>query len=317
MSSPKTNETFALKFGELQPLLTRLLDASEALVLSRFRKLRPKFAADGLLTETGNWVSYDLTRVLAICATFEINALSVPQGHSVDIIVGNWPELAKAFLKSWRGVNSAKDQAKPAPAIIRIYVDTLGRDPVEGSWASVEDDAPTATSHIALHCGPIVAAVAAAAEYAGKAGPLAAAFEELESTFGWEDMKESDACRLPLRSESDFFGTGPYFKRARALLAVDPNVPMHARSRARLQAMLDYLEKPAPIDSWKRFIGTETNKPRLVHLLAAYGAGLGLESNTIGHSGVLHSAFDDREAAIRLIERGERRAAELAMEPRT
>jgi len=317
MPSPKTNEPFALKFGELQPLLTRLLGASEALVLSRFRKLRPKFAADGLLTETGNWVSYDLTRVLAICATFEINALSVPQGHSVDIVVGNWPELAKAFLMSWRSIDSAKGQAQPAATYIRIHVDALGRDPVEGSWASVEDGAPAATPYIALDCTPIVVAVAAAAEDAGKAGPLAAAFEELESTFGWEDLKEADACRRPLRSKSDFFGTGPYFKRARALLAADPNVPMHARSRARLQAMLDYLETPAPIDSWKRFIGTEANKPRLVHLLAACGAGLGLQSNMIGHSGVLHSAFDDPEAAIRLIERGEKRAAELATEPRT
>lgn len=311
MTSQYAQEPFALKFGELEPLLTRLLGTNQALVLSRFRKLRPKFAADGLQTETGNWVSYDLTRVLAICATFEINALSVPQGHSVDIVVGNWPEFAKTFLKAWRGIRAVGQSADNAPSTIRIYVNALGRNPIEGSWASVEDDAPIGVSHIALDCRVIVDAVASAAEQAGKKDQLADAFDELEITFGWEVMTEHDAERLPRRRGSDFFGTGPYFARARALLAAEPDMPIDARSRDRLQATLDYLEKPAPIDSWKRFIGTDVHKPRLVHRLAAWGAGLGLRSNTIGLSGTLQSAFDDRDETIRLIERGEKRAAEL------
>lgn len=317
MTSQYAQEPFALKFRELEPLLTRLLGTSEALVLSRFRKLRPKFAADGLQTETGNWVSYDLTRTLAICATFEINALSVPQGHSVDIVVGNWPEFAKAFLKAWRGIGVVGRSEDHAPSIIRIYVDALGRNPIEGSWASVEDDAPSDTAHIALDCRAMVDAVAAAAERADKTRQLADAFEELEGTFGWEDMTEHDAERLPRRRGSDFFGTGPYFVRARALLAAEPDTPIDARSRARLQATLDYLKKPAPIDSWKRFIGTDVRKPRLVHRLAAWGAGLGLQSNTIGPSDTLQSAFADRDEAIRLIDRGEKRAAELGGRSRT
>ena len=59
-------EPFTLRYGPLEAMLSRLMDVSGKAIVTRFRKLRPKFAADGLLTDTGNRVDYDLSRILAI-----------------------------------------------------------------------------------------------------------------------------------------------------------------------------------------------------------------------------------------------------------
>ena len=305
-------EHFALKYGTLEALLGALLGGQDSAIVTRFRKLRPKFASDGLLSTTGSNLSYDLTRILAICATYEINALSIPQGHAVDIVVASWPEIAKACLT---GLKNAGD---PDPAgtdgrstIVRFYIDALNESPADGSWASIQPDAVPGSPHVALDCGPIVDAVIAIAERSGQSARLQHAFAELEETFGWEILEEGDPARLPRRKESDFFGTGPYFERARMLLAVEPGQELHRRRAIRLQAVLDYLERPAPIDSWKRFIGTEPGKPRLVHMLAAWGVELGLSSLTIGKVATIQTASLDREAAFDLIRRGEEHVAKL------
>ena len=308
-------EPFALKYGALDALLTELLGDRGDAVVTRFRKLRPKFAADGLLTENGSRVSYDLTRVLAICAIYEVNALSIPQGHAVDIVVANWPEIARACLTAWQDVpKDGTPSADERPSFVRIYIDALNGSPQDDTWASLEPDAMPGSPHVALDCRPIVSAVIAAADQSGQGDRLALAFAELDSTFGWDALVEGDAARLPTRKESDFFGTGPYFDRARALLAVEPGKRLHRRRVARLQAALDYLESPAPIDSWKRFIGTDESKPRLVHMLAAWGVELGLKSVTVGEVGTFRIAFSDRPAALALIERGEERVAVLVGE---
>ena len=309
---------FALRYGALEALLVGLTGARGSAIVSRFRKLRPKFAADGLLSETGANVSYDLTRILAICATYELNSLSVPQGSAVDIVVANWPEIARACLTAWRkasGDGSAGDE-KRSP-VVRIHFDALNESAEEGSWASLLPDAVPGSPHLAVDCRPVIAAVAAVAEQSGQSGRLAQAFGDLEGMFGWDVLHEADPERLPRRKESEFFGTGPYFDRARVLLAVEPGQELHGRRAARLQAALDYLEAPAPIDSWKRFIGSEPGRPRLVHMLAAWGVGLKLKSATIGEVGTLHTASVDRSAALDLIGRGERHVAKLVGEPKT
>jgi hypothetical protein len=304
-------EPFALKYGALEALLTELVGARDGAVLTRFRKLRPKFAADGLLTETGNRVSYDLTRVLAICAIYEINALSIPQGHAVDIVVANWPEVAKACLAAWRGTEAGHGAAPAGSPVVRIYVDAINESPGQGSWASVDADAVARIPHVALDCRPLVDAVSAAAERSGQSERLVLAFAELDGTFGWDSPGESDPLRLPRRLESGFFGTGPYFDRARALLSVDPEEKLHSRQKARLQALLGYLEEPAPIDSWKRFIGTDESETRLIHTLAARGRALGLASSVIGQVAIQQIAFEDQARAIDLIGRGEAHLATL------
>ncbi|MES2096766.1 MAG: hypothetical protein V4459_08380 [Pseudomonadota bacterium] len=312
------DEPFALKYGALESLLSGLVGGRGNAIVSRFRKLRPKFASDGLLTETGNRVSYDLTRTLAICAIYELNSLSIPQGYAVDIVVANWPEIARACLSAWQlasGDGPAGDK-KRSP-IVRIYIDALNESPEDGTWASPLPDAIPGSPHVTLDCGPVVDAVTAAAEQSEQGAQLAQAFVELESTFGWETLDEGDPKRLPRRKESDFFGTGPYFARARVLLAVEPGQKLHRRRAARLQAILDYLEMPAPIDSWKRFIGTDPGRPRLVHMLAAWGVGLKLKSATIGEVATIHTASLDRAAALDLISRGEEHVAKLVGEAKT
>lgn len=305
-------KTFALKYGALESTITALVGGRGSAIVSRFRKLRPKFASDGMLTETGNRVSYDLTRILAIFATYEINSLSIPQGHAVDIVVANWPEIARACLTAWLNVpERAPTLESEPPSLVRIYIDALNDPPQEGSWASLQPDAFLGIPHVALDCRPLIDAVIDAAKQSNQSAQLVKAFVELESTFGWDDLAEEDPKRLPSRKESDFFGTGPYFGRARILLAVEPGQQIHRRRAARLQAVLDYLEKPAPIDSWKRFIGTEPGRPRLVHMVAAWGVALGLKSATIGEVAILSGVSYDRTAALDLIRRGEEHVAKL------
>lgn len=296
---------FTLKYGAVEALLVELTGGTGNAIVTRFRKLRPKFAADGLLSETGNNVSYDLTRILAICATYELNSLAIPQGSAVGIVVANWPEVARACLTAWHAAsNQGLAGNEKRSSVVRIHIDALNESPEDGSWASLEPDAVPDSPHVALDCRPVVDAVIAAAERSGQSARLAQAFVEVESTFGWEALDEGDPERLPRRKESDFFGTGPYFDRARILLAVEPGKQLHRRRAAHLQAVLDYLEMPAPIDSWKRFIGTDPGRPRLVHMLAAWGVSLELKSTTIGQVETLHTVSFDRAAALDLISRG-------------
>ncbi len=195
---------------------------------------------------------------------------------------------------------------------MRIYIDALNESPKDGSWASLQPNAIRDISHIALDFRPAVEAVSAAAERFGQGDRLTLAFAELEGTFGWDTVGEDDPMRLPRRLKSDFFGTGPYFDRARILLAVELGQVLDRRRTARLQAALDYLETPAPIDSWKRFIGTEPGRPRLVHMLGAWGVELGLASTTLGSVATLRDASLDRCGALYLIQRGEARVGQLA-----
>ncbi|TPG40592.1 hypothetical protein EAH79_11910 [Sphingomonas koreensis] len=303
---------FALKYGAVEGLLVELTGGRGNSIVTRFRKLRPKFAADGLLSETGGNVSYDLTRILAICATYELNALSIPQGSTVEIVVANWPEIARGCLTAWHEAQCRGPVGeKKRTSVVRIYIDALNGSSEDGSWASILPDAMPGVPHLALDCRPMVDSVTAAAERSGQSDRLAQAFVELESTFGWDCLYEGDPERLPRRKNSDFFGTGPYFERARVLLAVEPGEELHRRRAARLQAVLDYLEMPAPIDSWKRFVGTEPGRPRLVHMLAAWGVGLKLKSVMIGDVATIQTASLDRAAALDLIRRGEEHVAKL------
>lgn len=311
-SRPGDQSVFTLKYGAVEALLAVLMGGTGNAIVTRFRKVRPKFAPDGLLSETGNNVSYDLTRILAICETYELNALAIPQGSAVGIVVANWPEVARACLTAWHAAAGQEPSADhKRSSVVRIHIDALNESPEDGSWASLEPDAAHDSPFVTLDCRPVVDAVIAAAERSGQSARLAEAFVEIESTFGWETLDEGDPERLPRRKESDFFGTGPYFNRARILLAVEPGKKLHRRRAAHLQAVLDYLEMPAPIDSWKRYIGTDPGRPRLVHMLAAWGVSLKLKSRTIGQVETLRMASFDRAAALDLIDRGEEHVARL------
>ncbi|THD34443.1 MAG: hypothetical protein E7773_14740 [Sphingomonas sp.] len=306
---------FTLSYGGVEEFLLELTGAPLAPIASRFRKLRPKFAPDGLLTRPGTRIGYDLSRVLSIGAVYSLNALAIPLGHAVDLVVANWPEIARSCLKA----HGAAETAAWKPTL-RIYVDALAPDTVDGqpgpaSFATASSDGPEGISHLVLDCQTIVDLLAVIAErHDAVSGALDAAYGELERTFGWDTPAERAPPVVPSRVASGFFGTGPYFERARALLAVDDGEQVGPLERMRLQSHLDYIETPPPVDGWKQFIGTDAAKPRLNQRLAAWGYGLGLKSSVIGQTDVLQSAWADRAATLDLIARGERRLSKLREE---
>lgn len=298
-------ERFAISYGMLERLLVRLVDGSQNSVASRFRKLRPKFADDGLLTKPGNRVSYDLSRTLAIGAIYQINQLTIPQGHAVDLVVTNWPEIANGCLNAW-------GEATRTSSIVRIFVDAFQSaedgQSAPASWATVTGASPCNLPHISIDCRMLVDELESLVEATGTdREPLAEAFNSLQRDFGALIRDGNEAPPIPSRAEPGFFGSGPYFQRARALLSPNLAASFGKGERARLQAYLNYLENPAPIDSWKRFIGTEPGSGRLVHMLAAWGAELGLASKLIGNVNTLRDATLSRDGALDLIERGEAR----------
>lgn len=311
-------EPFALKYGAVEALLGELVGGRDNAIVTRFRKLRPKFAGDGILSETGSNVRYDLTRTLGICATFGLNSLGIPQGHAVDLVVANWPEIARACLIAWKVAtgDDSFDDGTWSP-VIRLYVDALNDAPRIGSWASLHPMPVPGRPHVTLDCIPIIDAIRDAAASTGQADRLASAFADIDRTFGWDALKETDPTRLPARPESGFFGTGPYFDRARVLVSVIHGTGLRLRERQHLQAILDYLESPPPIDAWKQFIGTEPGEPRLYHLLSAWGLELGLKSKLLASEILRGTGFPNDAPALDLIGRGEARIAELIEEARS
>lgn len=307
---PEGSPTFALQFGDMRNLLERLEMGSQASIASRFRKLRPKFASDNLLSKRGNWVEYDLTRILSICTVYFVNSTAIPQGDAVPIVIHNWPEIARACLAANRAMEAG--DAAGVEAVVRIYVDAFPfNDAAPSSWSTGAEASLTGVPHIVLDCRPIVGALRAMFADDRRLQP---AFDEIDRTFGWEKLGQNDAPRHPFRLESGFFGTGPYFERARSLLSVaDPGF-LRTRERLRLQAHLDYLEAPPPIDAWKQFIGTDSGKPRLHHMLSAWGLELGLKSTRLASEVLRATTFPSNERALDLIERGERYLAGVAAE---
>ena len=302
-------ERFSLSYGQLERLLLAIDIGSKASIVSRFRKLRPKFAPDQLLSKPGVRVSYDLSRVLSIAAVFGLNSVAVPQGDAVDMVVASWPEIARAAIGAHGGPTSAAGQSG---SVVRIHVDAFPLNGPPGSWASIGADAPEGLPFVAIDVGPVIRELHALADAAGTAASLRDAVGDLERTFGWEQLVSDADIRLPERLESGFFATGPYFERARALLAVKSGASLSQRDRLRFQAHLDYLEGPPPIDSWKRFIVTEGEKVRLVQLLAAKGLELGLRSTVLASQTLITAASPTEPRALVLIEKGERKVAELA-----
>ena len=298
---------FTLKFSDVRELLTHLEMGSDASIASRFRKLRPKFASDNFLSKRGNWLDYDLTRTLSICAVYSVNSISVPQGDAVPLVIRNWPEIARAFLIANQAMEDG--DAPGVGALVRIYVDAFPLDDAIGStWATSAEAPLTRMPHIVLDCRPIVAALREKREGDDALQP---AFALIERTFGWEKLGRDDTPRTPSRRESGFFSTGPYFDRARALISVTNPGILRQREQLRLQTYLDYLEAPPPIDAWKQFIGTDVGEARLYHMLSAWGIDLGLKSTRLASETLRAATFPSNERALDLIERGERHLASL------
>jgi hypothetical protein len=308
-----------MQYGELENLLVSVVGGHREKVISRFRKLRPKFASDMLLSRPGARVTYDLPRVLSICAVYLINSITVPQAQAVDLVVANFPEIARGCLLAWDGLQSGgagdRDQY-----IVYVCVDAFGdaweREPSGATWAWVGPTAPENGAQIALDCLQIVSHLLEHQEKAHGVDRLADGFGELARSYGWCDRLEGDSEVVPVRRGSTFFSTGPYFERARAILAQAPQQSLSSQRRAMLQSHLKYIERPPPIDAWKKYIGTEEGAPRLCHLIAVWAADLGLQSSMAGPEVLKAASYPSDLRARALIEFGERRLAELIEVPK-
>lgn len=304
-----SDEHFAIGYGLLEDLLQDMLGCGYGVIGSRFRKLRPKLAADGLLTDTGNRVAYDLKRILAISAIFQLNALAIPQGHAVDIVVKNWVEFVRAYLQAQAVTTLESSQHLQSEANLYVYADALADSPEVVSWASLQSYDTARTSHLVVNCHGVVKLLACLGERLPDGNSrLSAGFEELRQEFGIATGATDNRALVRKPNERSLFSDGPYFARARALLSVEPANDQHSLTTRRLQSYLDYLENPAPVDRWKAHLGTKAEEPRLGHFLSAWGVEIGLSSNTIGSVETLRTAAMSRPQAFKLISEGEHHA---------
>jgi hypothetical protein len=307
-------ETFGLKYGELEDLIVATVGGHRETVITRFRKLRPKFAPDMLLSRPGVRVSYDLPRAIAIVAVYLVNSITVPQAQAVGLVIANFPEIARGCLVAWEAIQAGErsDDSK-STVFIRIdaFDDAWEANPAGATWASVGPDDVSLGAQIVLNCHFVVAHLTDAQEARGNPQSLRWAFEELDRAYGWNDRPQGDEPVTPTRLGSAFFSTGPYFARARVLLSAKADEPIGPLRRAMLQAHQNYVEAPPPIDAWKKYLGTDENELRLYQLLAVWGAGLGLQSSMAVPEVWKARAFPSDIRAAALVEWGERELAEL------
>ena len=308
-SSGPSKEPFGLQYRELEELIVAILGGHREKVVTRFRKLRPKFAPDMLLSRPGIRVTYDLPRVLSIAAVYLVNSVTVPQAQAVDLVIANFPEIARGCLLAWEAVRSGGEGDRKRCAVflhVDAFDDAWDGSPSGATWASVGPSDSDAGAQIVIDCHHIVSKVVAVHTARDDPDSLVLAFEELARTYGWADKRQDDAPVIPTRLGSAFFSTGPYFARARAILAQDPETSITVQRRAMLQAHRDYIEAPPPIDGWKRHIGTEQGAPRLCHLIGVWGMELGLRSTIVGPEVIKLASYPSDVRALELIERGER-----------
>jgi hypothetical protein len=305
---------FGLRYGELEDLTVLILGGHREKVITRFRKLRPKFAPDMLLSSPGVRVNYDLPRVLSIAAVFLVNSTGVPLAKAVDLVIANFPELARGCLLTWKAADTG-DDADRSRFLINIHVDGFDDEWEKGaysvSWASNGPIQSEAGAHIVVDCLHVVHNLVVHQEATGRRGSLAEGFDDLSRTYGWVNRLQGEAPVLPRRLGSSFFSTGPYFARARAILAHSPDQPISKARRALLQSHLNYIEWPPPIDAWKGILGTEHGAPQLRHLLAVWGLELGLQSSIAGTEVMKDVSFPSDVRASALISGGEQMIAEL------
>lgn len=311
-----------LSYGATERLLADLHETSPESVRSRFRKLRLKPFPDEIRSGTGRRIVYDLPRILALAAVFDLNRLYVPQGRAVEMVETCWPEWCRAFIAAAVG-----QSLFPAPPYmptgvspsIRMLADAYraedgGPELLDILPGSITAGVRTGVPMIVVDAGRTVALLAGVV---ANDAALTAAFSDLERAFGWTPPSTPHRAAVAEMSRGrGFLDEGPFFGRATALLNGTSSVtnpdggPI---SFARTQALIEYLEDPAPIDRWKAEIGEEEDRPRLGHLLSFWAASRGLKvrhsypeiAKVLAGRNVREMAFRYIASATRGLPRGE------------
>lgn len=295
---------FSVGYGTLSRMLAGLMASDEDAITSRFRKLRLRSFPDDFGDGTGNRVAYDLPRVLAFASVFGLNGLFIPQGHAVELVSRSWPELCRAAIAAAIGaglVPAPRAMPSDAGQVAKILPLAFRDEPVVAA-TNRPGKIDLASPSISIDQSRVVSRLVEVAEAAGCSRQLGGAFAELERLFGWSPPVEI----ARLERTGSFLSEGPYVARAQALLEAPKEDFDEARPdrRMRLQWLLDYLERPAPVDAWIAEGGTAENEARLKHLIHFWARDMGLKPrkewlSTVG----IKVGSDLRTRALELLSR--------------
>ena len=317
MSEPVVGPlSLAMPYGELERFLSRHLETTPAAIRSRFRKLRLREFPEGLQTgSTGVRVRYDILRLLAVVAVFELNNAYVPQGNAAAIVQATWPEWCRALIAaSWEFELLPYPQNYPveAGAVVAISCAAVrsGERLCVDAIASKTVDIPS----LAIRPGFSVDVrkfVRALVDWTrGSNGErfnqLIADLRTLERAFGWGFPKVVDRNLDTMPRGTSFLNEGPYFSRVLQLLEAplgDFDSQTNPAAQMHLQRLFSYLERPVPIDAYKNEIGRTATEPRLKHYLHSYARSMGLESRD-QYPEVAISCTDSRFHALELTRAG-------------
>lgn len=332
---PQANTASAwpnMRYGDLEHVLVEVTGGDKRSVLGRFRNLRQMPFPDAIKIGTGNYVEYDLPRVLAFCAVYGINALLVPQSHAVALVREIWPELVRGFIASAVEMGMAErpqQMPKDISAVVSILPDGFAPEDRAANTAAnlpltTQDEAVVAD--LRIDCAALMAIVAPRLDNGLDEDCALSAFRDLDRSFGWtRGAVPHRATASDMFSGSSFLDRGPYLERASAFLRIaatlpteDDDPPARSRSVQAAQNLLEYLARPVPIDEWKGEIGTEEGRPRLKHFIAAVAAAAGMTppirwpetilATTGGAPAEKATALIEKAAAIEEARREERMA---------
>lgn len=301
----------AVPYGELEKMLSRLIGADVGSVRSRFRKLRLRPFPDDIQSGTGVRVRYDLRRVVAIAAVFELNNLYIPQGHAIDLVQATWPEWSRATIAAAARADllpvlgQIPDSAGP---IVEIGCRGLSNPAAimcdAKAVSEIDQEALGFRPSIAIDVTSIVSMLAEWAKGRGLSMVIALRedLEALDSDFGWSHLRIEAGDSDTYLPGSSFLVEGPYFERALSFLEAVPSRfdrLLSPASRYRLQVIYRYLERPPPIDAYKGELGfAHSELPLRVHL-HFHAKNMGLETLEI-YPEVMHPA-EPRESALQII----------------
>lgn len=273
---------FSSSYGELEAALAAMCAIEPAAVRARFRLLRLHVFPDAIREGAGSRVRYDLPRMLACAAVFALVDGRLPQRSAMELVRATWPEWCRAFL-----VAAVQDGLISPPEampnellpVLRIMPDGWPNGATSLVVAVVGDVSMPTGLPVACRLVDCRAMQVALRGLAGDLSAFIGAAASLATRFGWA------AASLPFRGDvrmmppaGGFLDDGPYFARALALLDACDRPHLSATLRWRLAQLMAYLERPAPIDAWKREIGRDGDRPRLHHLLTFRAAEMGILS---------------------------------------
>ena len=303
---------FSLAYGPLESAIAVLCDAPLKAVRMRFSKFRLRDFPDKIQIGSGSRVRYDLPRALAMCAAFSISNGVVSLTVAEELVAATWPEWCRALIAAAveRGLLPRPEfmplDARPVVALVPTGFGADAKTAPMTTSNAVETPAfPPAVCLIVVDVRAILAAIVAAPA----TGEVGDALRHLEHAFGWSRPVVPMRGKIEeMPSRRGFLDDGPYFARAKALLDLSAGKPPKPGTVRlwRLKLLIDYLQRPAPVDAWKGKIGDGDTMLRLDQILTACArdAGVELLDQNPHHIDKLLGA-EARAAAWDMIARGE------------